>query len=279
MADAELDIDRLAVVIGHREHRLLLAVGRLEMPERAVIGVMLERHGPLLGKIISNALGRREIERADAGEGHVDDRVEDEIERAESCADDRPDLGIDALARPVPRVIAQLEIDGVEEAALGRARHGDERAQLAAVDEEAPAAGHRIERQIHAELEPIVDAIGVFRHAVQRMVRHDGAGKGRLLAADRRVIVVQRHAERAGRVDLAGIDLDLVRLRPRRRRGDEQPEQRGGQGKRQRSRHHGRSSWLQRTPHPTLPLKGGGGIGCCGCAASMRRSKRPCFRK
>jgi hypothetical protein len=47
--------------------------------------------------------------------GIVEDRIEDEVHRAQMPADDRSDLGCVAVGVPVPRVVAEFEIDAVEE--------------------------------------------------------------------------------------------------------------------------------------------------------------------
>ena len=82
VANAGFDIDGLAVVIDHREEHLLLLAQPREAAELAVIGVMLERDGPSLREIVIDPRRRREIERADAGPTIVNDRVENQIDRA-----------------------------------------------------------------------------------------------------------------------------------------------------------------------------------------------------
>lgn len=62
MADAEFDAYRLASIVDHREQRLVLLDRRLEMAERAEIGIVLDCDGPAFGKIIGDPRGRREIE-------------------------------------------------------------------------------------------------------------------------------------------------------------------------------------------------------------------------
>jgi hypothetical protein len=139
VADAGFDIDGLAAVVDYGEERLLLVAQAGEVAELAVIGVMLERDGPGLGEIVIDPRRRREIERAYALPAIVDDRVENQIDWAESHADDRPDLSAIARRLPMPRVVAELEIDYVEKLMLGDMRLGEKEADLAAVDEGRPS--------------------------------------------------------------------------------------------------------------------------------------------
>src|SRR6516164_5376539 len=93
------------------------------MAQLAVICVVLESHRPILGEIIGHPRRRREIQRTQALERGVEDRISDQINRSDADPDDRPDLARVAGWLPVKSVEAELEIDAVKEAPLLDVRH------------------------------------------------------------------------------------------------------------------------------------------------------------
>jgi hypothetical protein len=106
-----------------------------------------------------------------------------------------PEFRVRSLWRGVE---AELEIDSINEASFLSVRHDELGAQFGPIDQKAAAAGPRVQRQIRAQLEPIGDAPGPFGDTVQGVVGRDAALEIRLLAADRRLIVVQLEAELPG---------------------------------------------------------------------------------
>ena len=112
-ADAEFEAHRIGLIIDHREERLLLSSERREMPESAVISIMLECGCPTFGEILGHPSCRREIERAQTLERRVEYRIDDQIHRSYAAADDRPDLARVAGRLPIKGIKAELEVDTV----------------------------------------------------------------------------------------------------------------------------------------------------------------------
>src|SRR5258708_4516457 len=115
MADAGLYVERLAAEIDHREERLLLVLQPAQCTEFAIVHVVLESDRPGIRDVVGEPCGRDEVERADAIEAAVDDRIDDEIDRAVAYADDRPHFHAEMRRIPMAGVVAELEIDGVKE--------------------------------------------------------------------------------------------------------------------------------------------------------------------
>jgi hypothetical protein len=141
-------------------------------------------------EVVVNAFRRREIEAADAIESRVEDRVDDDVERSEAHADDGADLARKAVPLPVRLVVAELEIDPVEERLVRGIGDSEQGAQLDAVEFDVAVARQRIDGEIGAELEPVIDAIGPFRNAIQGVVRNDASREiGDLASFGREVVV------------------------------------------------------------------------------------------
>src|ERR1039458_9600735 len=85
VADAELHIG-LPAVVEHRKECLLLLIAGQKVPDGAVIRVVLDRGGPKLGEIVSDADCGGKIELIKSVERGVEDRIDDEIHRAGSPA-------------------------------------------------------------------------------------------------------------------------------------------------------------------------------------------------
>src|SRR5579883_96389 len=132
--------------------------------------------------------------------------------------DDGPDLGSESPGVPMAGVVAELEIGGVEELAIVGMRHGEEQADLAAVNACAAVCGDAVERQVKSGFEPIGDAPGPFSDAVQIIVVYQSAREGRGLQADGREVVVPGKIEHAWLGNGAVVYLDLVGLREDYRR-------------------------------------------------------------
>jgi len=183
------------------------------MPDRAEIGILLRRNRPVLREVPGDAGLRREIEILGAAKRIVDDRIDDEIDGAEMPADDGTHfLGI-AARIPVLRIVAELEIDAVEEGAVGRIRHHEQFADLETVERRTAIARNAVKRQIKPLLEPVRHAESKLGHAVQRVIGHEAAGKARAPEAAESVIVMYGEIDDARRRDPGVIDLDLVGLR------------------------------------------------------------------
>ena len=76
MAYAEFDTHRIGLIVNHREERLLPSE-RLEVVQPAIISIILKRGCPPLRKIIGDTSLWRKIQRAQALERSVKDRIND----------------------------------------------------------------------------------------------------------------------------------------------------------------------------------------------------------
>src|SRR5262249_7092417 len=63
---------------------------------------------------------------------------------------------------------------------------------------------------VHAELEPVRDAVGQFRRCVERVVRNEAAWEIRLLAPEKGVVEMMLDGPLADLCDLRVVKLDLV---------------------------------------------------------------------
>ena len=61
MADAELNVQRIGLVVEYREERLSLPAERLEAVQLAIVRVVLKCDCPSFGKIVGHPRCRREI--------------------------------------------------------------------------------------------------------------------------------------------------------------------------------------------------------------------------
>src|SRR4029453_2816267 len=118
--------------------------------------------------------------------------VDEYVGLVEMPADDRPDFRREAMRVPSLRVVAELEVRAEYELPIVSVRHGEERAQLEAVEAKAEVLVVGVERQVEAGFEPPRHAKRPLGHAVPRLVGGDRAGERRLLDALRREVVVDR---------------------------------------------------------------------------------------
>src|SRR6266404_2829119 len=115
------------------------------------------------------------------------------------------------------RLVAQLDIEAVEEFALLGVRRHEEMAELEAAGQER-AAGIDREGRVDADLVPVGDTAGEFRRAIQRVVRGEATLEVGCRAAAPYVVEMLLKGKSARRRDLGVVDLDLVdRMRGRRR--------------------------------------------------------------
>src|SRR3954454_16061141 len=91
-ANPRFDVPAPPRAIDHGEELMHLIAARREGVHGSEVVVLLERYGPPRRKVIRDAGGRHELEILEAVVGGVDDRVDDDIERLEVPADDRPHL-------------------------------------------------------------------------------------------------------------------------------------------------------------------------------------------
>src|SRR5579863_4711382 len=195
--------------------RLLIA--RKEMFDYSKIGVFFDRDCPLVRDIVGDAGRRREVEIFESFPRVVEDRIDDEIELSQMPTDDWAYFLSVVVRIPMFGIIAEFEINAVEKGLLSGVRHDEQLPHLKSVQHWTEIAGVAVERQIQALLEPIRDAIGPFRHAVERMFGNEAAGKARASQPVKRVIVKDREIEHAQLCNLGIIDLDLIGLGKRRR--------------------------------------------------------------
>src|SRR5579863_746692 len=116
------------------------------MVEGTEVGVFLERerHPPI--DVPGGTHGGCEVELREAVEVRVEDRVHDEIVRAEAPADDRADLAREAARLPVRGVVAQLEIHTVEKASSACVGDDEERPQLRTVEQQRAILSAGVDR-------------------------------------------------------------------------------------------------------------------------------------
>ena len=101
------------------------------------------------GRIVGDARRRGEVEALEsAGKGVVENRIHDDVPRMQVKSEDRANLGCEGSRIPVPGVVAEFKIHGVEEGAVVRVWRSKQQANLAAVDRCAAVVGDAINRQI-----------------------------------------------------------------------------------------------------------------------------------
>jgi hypothetical protein len=106
-------------------------------------------------------------------------------------------------------LVAELEIDAIEEVALAGIRHHEQVTELGPIGEKFAGTGDR-ERQVEASLPPLADPIGEFGRALQTVVGRKAAREFRLRLTDARKIQVLLIGPLADVGNFGVIDLDLV---------------------------------------------------------------------
>src|SRR6185312_8602033 len=177
--------------------------GRQKVFEGAGIGILLHSHGPFGREIVSDARARGEVEILEAAEiGIIENRIDDDVPWAQMQAEDRANFGGIATGIPVPGVVTEFEIYGVNEGAVVGVGLDKEQAQFAAIDGGAAVLGvDTVKRQVKAGFEPVGDAIGPFGGAVPGLVGDETAGEGGRLLSVGREVVVQSEIDDSGRSD------------------------------------------------------------------------------
>jgi hypothetical protein len=109
-----------------------------------------------------------------------------------------------------------LKVDAVEERPLVGMRGDEQRAELERVGQQAALTIHG-PRNVETEFEPLGNAPGELRRAIERVVRREAAREARLIVAEKGVIQVLLDSELSDLGNLRVIDLDFIdRLRRRR---------------------------------------------------------------
>src|SRR5215472_15674210 len=125
-----------------------LCTARIKAAQGSEVVILFGGDGPRLRQIPGDARCRREIEPRNTFVRVVEDRIENKIQLTEMPAEDRADLGCITVGIPMARVVAELEIDSIEEGPLRRIRRNKQRPQFESVQDWSEIAGDGIERQI-----------------------------------------------------------------------------------------------------------------------------------
>src|SRR3974390_762238 len=119
--DASLDIQKFVVVIHDRPDFVELVTYRQELAQRPIIGILLERGGPLIIEIIGDARCRNEFEISKSTRiVRVYDRIKQNVHRMQVQSDDGSDFGGNVPGLPVRVIDAEFEIDSVDEGMVVR---------------------------------------------------------------------------------------------------------------------------------------------------------------
>jgi len=151
---------------------------------------------------------RREIRLAIFAEAYVDDRIDDQLVLGIADPDDRPDLQGPSRLCKRRRLVAQFEIDAVEEVVLIGVWRDEQRPELERVRVELLICDR--EGQIEPDLPPVRHPIGEFRRPVQAVIGGKPSGKRRIGLSPGHVIEVLLDRELADRRDAGVVDLDFI---------------------------------------------------------------------
>src|SRR5690348_16912046 len=162
-ADAGLDAGPFGLMIEDAPELVSLLVGGKEAAELASVGIFLGGDGPSGIEIVGDAGAGCEVEAFEtAGPGIIENGVDNDVPGMQMQANDGANLGSERARVPVGGVVAEFEIRGVEEFAIGGVRRGEEQADFAAIDFRAGGVCDAVERKIKTALEPILEAVGQF---------------------------------------------------------------------------------------------------------------------
>jgi hypothetical protein len=235
---ASFDVQSMRGMVHDRKELVRLQLSRRKPADRSEIAVLLGREDPRIARDVREARRRREIQISQPAVRRIENWIQHDVHRPKMPAEDRPDLRSESGSIPVPGVPAELEICAVEESAVVGVRHGEERAQLCAIEKQ-PAAGavprKAVEREIESRLKPLRDAVRPLRNAVEGLIGDDRSRKGGRLDPARSVVVMQRQVEFSRLGEFALIDLDLIglcrRATGRSKRSDDQKRKSGTRGR------------------------------------------------
>src|SRR5262249_50899342 len=160
-----------------------LIAERLEISEPAPIGVVFESKIQVLVDFSRHAGCGREMRLAKSTEAYVDDRIDDELILGIAAADNRADFQCKPGLGERRRLVAELEIDAIEEGAFCGMGGNKQRPELERIGVKSIVLDR--ERQIEPDLPPVGEAIGEFRRAVDAVVGDQPARERRIFYSER----------------------------------------------------------------------------------------------
>jgi hypothetical protein len=209
ISDARIHVEAPDLEIDHSIDVVLLLIEGQPALQRSEIGVVLDPDRQIFAEVACEARRRREHRPAILSKPDIDDWIEDELVIVLAPTDDRADLHVPLRVRELRHLVAELEIDAVEELPLRRVGNDEELPDLGGI-----GIGRQVlidrKRRVKAHLPPVRDAVGPFPGALKRMIRDEAAGEIRLLAADEGVVRMQLKRPLPNLRDLGVVDLDLV---------------------------------------------------------------------
>ena len=208
-AHAEIHVQTEQLEVDDSEKGMLLLVRGWDGADRAVVRIVFDADPGIAADVAGQPGGRCECRSPVGREAQVDDRIDDEFPTQIAHANDRADFQADCALREAGRLIAQLEIDPVEELTLFRMRRYEKLSELEAAWQESAAVVEG-ERQVEAQLVPVGHAVGQLRCAVERPVGGEATGKVRSRAAAPDVVQMLLKSERSRRGNVGVVDLDFV---------------------------------------------------------------------
>ena len=153
-SDTRLNVRPFGAVIENAPKLVGLLAGRVEIVQRTDVRILFDGQRPFGREIVCDARRGREVEALEAaGPRIVEDRIHDEIPRAQVHAEDRPDLRSERSRIPTLGVVAEFEVHPVYERVFRRVRLDEQQAQLAAIDRCAAVLRDAVERQIKSRFD------------------------------------------------------------------------------------------------------------------------------
>src|SRR6185312_46246 len=167
-ARAGLDVEGTDGMVDDGEQLVDLRRHRRDVTERSEIIILLGGHSPHRREVVVDARRGDEVETLDAALVlGVEDRIDDDVDRFQVPADDRPRLLGKAAVVPAVRVGAELEVHAIDERAIIGVRDHEQRPQLEAVVAPAESVVVAVERHVQTRLEPGRYAIRPLGDAVE----------------------------------------------------------------------------------------------------------------
>jgi hypothetical protein len=133
VADPGIDIETTYLEINNAIEIVLLLIERHEILQRAEVRVVFEPEREILAEIAREPCAGRERNISVDAKPHVHDRIDDELPIVLAPSDNGPDFQIPFCLRKPRLGITELEINAIEEFALGGIGRSEERANPAAV--------------------------------------------------------------------------------------------------------------------------------------------------
>src|SRR3954454_148858 len=231
-ADAEVQVRLSDLAVPREVQHAALVASRRKIAERASLEVVLQAERVPADRLVGELRRRLEIRGARASRNLlVQPRIGDEVPAAGAVSEDRNELRAPERLLAGALVSRQLDVEAPIEALVFVVRRHV--LELGPVSIRAARALVEGERELKAELPILPDAVGVFRHDLQRRaaVLDLGSDAARLVDVNlERVLAIARQ--------LVGEHLDLVR-----RGGGE------GRGRSRAGKHAGDQKLGPRFPH------------------------------